>query len=194
MKSTERFQAITAIAVTIISLCALVVSIYQTKLLSEQQALSTKAEKAQLWPYLNITAQMSVGVNGYKSLALVAVNEGVGPAIIDEFSILFEGENIGLWINALEMAFGEEKASDLEAELALTTNNPLMKGQVIRAGEQIKLFSVEPLEPGGFAEGFELFTGDRQPTFKVVYRSVFDDKWQIESRMITLGEGPKPLQ
>ncbi|MEM6877317.1 MAG: hypothetical protein AAF544_02065, partial [Bacteroidota bacterium] len=72
MKSTVRLQTITTIAVTIISLCALVVSIYQTKLLAEQQELATKAEKAQLWPNLDFQCKMKVRPAGFYSIALVA--------------------------------------------------------------------------------------------------------------------------
>lgn len=186
MKSTERFQAITAIAVTIISLCALVVSIYQTKLLSEQQELATKAEKAQLWPNLDFKCRMRVREAGFLSVSLFVSNVGVGPAIIEDFKVIHQGEEIAFWLDAMETVFGTQAADEMVNELESITSDLLLPNQVIRAGEEIELFNITTTEPGNFKEGFDFYTGQQQPQFEVIYKSVFDDRWQISSRLVAV--------
>ncbi|MEM6397992.1 MAG: hypothetical protein AAF741_16700 [Bacteroidota bacterium] len=194
MKSTARFQAITAIAVTIISLCALAVSIYQTKILAEQQALATKAEKAQLWPRLNFNSEMEVRQEGFYSLSLYVTNVGVGPAIVENFKLMYKDSQFYFWSYPLEQAFGEVAADSMIAEyLEGMTSNTLKIDQVIPAGQKIKLFNITANEPGLFEDGFNLYVSEDQPRFEVIYRSVFDDRWEVKSKLVTLGTSPEPL-
>ncbi|MEL7160786.1 MAG: hypothetical protein AAFN92_08510, partial [Bacteroidota bacterium] len=83
---------IIAIALAIISLCALIVSIYQTKILVAQQELAVQAEKAQLWPRVEASFGGVFSGTQYTEVAFTLENVGTGPAIIDEFSLFYKGK------------------------------------------------------------------------------------------------------
>ncbi|MEL6668224.1 MAG: hypothetical protein AAFO91_02060 [Bacteroidota bacterium] len=171
----------------------MVVSIYQTKLLAEQQELATKAEKAQLWPNLDFQCKMKVRPAGFYSIALIATNVGVGPAIIEDFKVICQGEEIGIWLDALELSLGQEVADQMINELANITSDILLPNQVIPAGEEVELFNLTAYEAGGFKEGFEFYTGEEQPQFEVIYKSVFDDRWRVRSKLVAISPPAEAL-
>ena len=92
-------QNIIALAVSLISICAIVVSIKQTQIMSEQRALMHKQAKASVWPRLNVGISKSHSLEDYSidMFAVIIGNAGVGPAIITDARVTFDGrqaENI----------------------------------------------------------------------------------------------------
>lgn len=75
-------DTIIAIAATITSICALIVTLYQTKLTREQQLKS-------VWPYVMIV--LSIDNTGIGSISVA--NNGVGPAIIQRIELQYDGKN-----------------------------------------------------------------------------------------------------
>ena len=72
-------DTIIAIAATITSVCALIVTVYQTKLTREQQLNS-------VWPYLIIYDV----VDENQQASLMVSNYGIGPAIIDSVRVTYK--------------------------------------------------------------------------------------------------------
>ena len=95
---TTDHSLIATIALSVISLCALIVSIYQARVLSSQQrAMEAQQEimiqnaKAQLWPSLQIGLSVNgLGEQGVE-LDLELGNSGTGPAIIEGLQVAFRG-------------------------------------------------------------------------------------------------------
>src|SRR4051794_40735251 len=75
------FRTDTVIAMTaaVASLCAVVVTIYQTKLSREQQLNS-------VWPYLMIYEHLGED----QVPKLLVANQGIGPAIVDSVRIVYK--------------------------------------------------------------------------------------------------------
>ena len=75
---------ITAIMATIVSLCSLFLSIYQTKMMIKQQ-------NASVWPNLLLFSTNGLdGTEFYQGISLW--NQGIGPAIIKEVSVEYKGK------------------------------------------------------------------------------------------------------
>ena len=77
--SSEKIVAFTAI---IISLCALVVSFYEVRIMRTQQ-------KASVWPYVTMGQQYSA--NGF---AIETANKGIGPAKIESVKVWVKGKQV----------------------------------------------------------------------------------------------------
>ena len=94
------------VALSIISLCALIVSIYQTRVLSmqqevmaEQQRIMTESAKAQLWPNVGVIRYRAYDSEGryLDSLEFMIGNNGTGPAIIKKATVEYNGEYAKSW-------------------------------------------------------------------------------------------------
>jgi len=84
-------QNIIAVGVTVISLCALIVSVFQTSLLNEERELLREYSRASVWPHLEITLGKSHDKNdeSISQLSLILTNSGVGPAIITDVKVTY---------------------------------------------------------------------------------------------------------
>lgn len=95
-------QAILATMATIVSVCALVVSLTQTY-------YQHKYLHAAVWPHLQATAHRNEDKDTTKSsLIIILMNKGVGPAIIESVSYSYKGKKIDS-IEALIHAIVGEK-------------------------------------------------------------------------------------
>ena len=170
---------IIAIALAIISLCALFVSIYQTKILAEEQALNIKAEKAQLWPRISTSFGGRYKNDQYEQLSFSIENEGTGPAIIESFVLIYKDRNYKNWsdlLNAIIEESGQENTGrTLTARDATNT--------ILQSGEKNTLFDLSAPDPSSFKNVFKAFEGDDCPEFVVCYKSVFDDYWYFRGSL-----------
>jgi len=89
---------IALIAVLISSLSAYI-SLKESQIMLKQQKILSEQQEASVWPYLenqpihNYNGAFEIGYQ------FVVTNKGVGPAIIDEVTYKFEGEEITGWGN-----------------------------------------------------------------------------------------------
>lgn len=77
-------QTIIATMATIVSLCSLFLSIYQTKIMIKQQ-------NASVWPNLLLFSTNYMENNEF-SQAITLWNQGIGPAIIQDVKVEFRGK------------------------------------------------------------------------------------------------------
>lgn len=163
-------QMITAIALTIISVCALLVSLQQTKILAEQQRVTTEAAKAQLWPHIQLEIHQGFDEAGIVKFELVATNSGTGPAIVEGIRFSFRDSIYTDWWDFLdEIPRGED--------VNLGISNDPIGNRVIQAGESFSALVLNDNRPlmRAFIKFF--IEGAEQPFIEICYRSVFDDYW-----------------
>lgn len=79
-KSTFKADRIVAFAAIVISLCALIVSFYEVRIMRTQQ-------KSSVWPYVQIDQYYNA-----ERFALNAVNKGVGPTMIKSVILKVDGK------------------------------------------------------------------------------------------------------
>jgi hypothetical protein len=89
----ELLQSLGTISALVISVLALVVSIFETNILKDQQ-------KATVWPYVTIGQNYSG-----QGFELRANNKGVGPAIIKSVQVEYKGKPMDTYLQILEEAF-----------------------------------------------------------------------------------------
>ena len=141
-----------------ISILALVVSIFETSILREQQ-------KATVWPYVTISQNYSS--SGYE---LRAINKGVGPALIESVQIEFDGKPMDTYLGMLEEAFPN---NDRDYGNTKQSN---INGVVMQSEEKIVMLSFP------WTDTTRLITPElnNKMRIKLRYCSVLGDCWYYE--------------
>ncbi|AUD02109.1 hypothetical protein [Spirosoma pollinicola] len=151
-------DTIIAIAATFTSICALIVTLYQTKLTREQQLNS-------VWPYL--IANEIVDENGLSSITIA--NSGIGPAIIDSVQVFYKGR-LYRSPTAVVQALSEEQQRGRDGMSWYQT--ALEKGFVISQGQSLNWITVNGQTDNA------LFR-KALPNIRAIifYHSIYDEHW-----------------
>ena len=176
---TTDHSLIATIALSVISLCALIVSIYQARVLSSQQrAMEAQQEimiqnaKAQLWPNLQIALDVNTTDAGKLELTLALINSGTGPAIVDAVQIQFLDQYVRTYYELWD-------AMEVPDSLMRQYGTSSVGNRTIQAGERIEFLRFR--ENYALAERFyHRIINGQSPTFYFCYRSVFDDHYLLE--------------
>lgn len=151
-------DTIIAVAATITSICALIVTLYQTKLTREQQLKS-------VWPYLMI-AQQTDEAGG----SVIVSNNGVGPAIIQRIELEYDGKIYG---TMRELVLAMFRKKNRRPESVAFGQTALYKGFVIPQGERITWMTVNGKEDNAY------FWQQIQHHVKgqVLFQSIYGERW-----------------
>ncbi len=157
-KRTLSPDTIIAISATIVSACALIITIYQTSLMREQQ-LKT------VWPYL-ITSEM---VDENQKMSIIITNNGIGPAIVDSVRIEYKGQSYKSYVEVVKQISKELNRGEYGLRWS---HNSISKGSVIQSGNGSEWITVNGEEDNKiFAERM------RDVKSYIYYRSIYDEKW-----------------
>ena len=164
--STDRLLAFSAV---FLSLAALVVAIFQTAILREQQ-------RASAWPHLQLGTSMIDG-----AYAMTLGNNGVGPAIVREVDIDFDGRDYA----SLKAVFDAE----IRGASAIDTLDyghyywDVETGDVLAIQQEIDLFRVvnAPAAAETVAEAF----ADPRFRFAIRYADVYGNEWLLRDGEVT---------
>jgi len=163
------------VSAVVISVCALVVSVLQTRIAREQQTAS-------VWPRLMLDADVLE-----RNFSISVVNQGVGPAIIRDVSIQYQGKDYDDLSQLLLNTAGRAGGGFFTATLA-----PEM---VLKSGDEVNLFA---LTRGDEATSFRLRNlvyRDDSFRYEVVYSDVYGNCWKLrrsnrQEKIIQLDECP----
>ena len=168
------------VTLSIISLGALVVSIYQTRVLSlqqevmaEQQRIMTESAKAQLWPNVAIGRNRGYEEGVINTLKFVVVNSGTGPAIIEGMSVQYEGKYAYDWGDLFNL-------TSLSDTVPVVANTASIIGGVLPAGESITILGLSENQP--LMEHMARVIEEEGFIINICYKSVFDDHWLREHK------------
>jgi len=163
-------QNIIALAVSLISICALVVSIKQTQIMSVQRVLMYEQAKASVWPRLEIGIGKSHESEDYSITMFILnmTNGGVGPAIITDVRVTFDGKVAQYW-GHLFKELGLPKDTDL------FYGNRSINHSIIKIGEDFPFLSLTQNLP--VAQGF--YDNREKVTIEIWYESIYGDKWKL---------------
>ncbi len=183
------YYLISTVSLAVISLCALLVSIYQTNVLSgqqevmdeqqkimrSQQELMQQNAKAQLWPRLRVTRSTSYKKGELNELQFEISNEGTGPAIVEYIAMGYNGNYATSWYDLFL------RASLLDSIPFIISNHPI-NNRVIQAGERYAFLSLN--ENPALMNRIEAdIKSDKGLELVLCYRSVFYEHWIIEGKM-----------
>lgn len=160
--STDRIVGISAM---FISLLTLVIFIYQTNLMRQQNYLS-------ILPYLSL----DTSINHYEgTLEFQLRNLGTGPAIIESRRIYLDNK----WLDVDFGDFLEEQFIKNDTTISIQSAS-ISRGTAIPANESITLVKVY-MPKKKFPNLLEWFTKVQEDgvDYEVIYRSLYQEKWKI---------------
>jgi hypothetical protein len=148
------YELIISVSAVFMSLLAVIVSIQQTKIAREQQ-------KSSMWPHLE-TYNTHPDSNSY---SMILVNQGVGPAIINDSKFIFEKDTIFDF-------------SDLFEKNLIYNGlySDLWKGRILQAGQSIELVT---FKHEAAIDHFNQYIGKNMKTIKINYSSIYGDCWEL---------------
>ena len=169
-------QNIIALGVTIISACALIVSIQQTRIMTKQQDLMFEKAKAEVWPHLTLGISMRRNPeDGNLSHFKMSIkSNGVGPAIIKGVRVTYQGEPAKDW-KALFDNF------EIPDTIPMHGKNSNISGRIVRVGDEFT--TLDFLDNSLLAEIYYQACTDIQ--FEILYASIYGDQWLYTA---TVGE------
>lgn len=160
--SATRYDAVVA---TFVGVLALLVSAY-TAYTQRQQV------RAEVWPYIEIFS------NTEPAMSISVANKGVGPALIKDVVITFDGRAVSSWNELLDGALGPGKH-----HRAYST----VDGRVLGAGERIDALQLRdehdapaPLGPAG-SESARFREALSRIGVRVCYCSTLGDCWTLDA-------------
>jgi hypothetical protein len=157
-------ELLLGISATFLSLAALVVSIFQTKIAREQQ-------QASVWPRLATSSDV-LDLNFYFTIS----NQGVGPAIIKSVNTIYKGRKYSSLSELLLQQTGRLDGGYLYGNLE--------QEMVLKAGDEYELFKItrndEPLS-------FKLrdVVQDSSFHFQIGYADVYGNCWQFDRNKVS---------
>ena len=163
-------QNIIALGVTLISVCALVVSITQTRVMLKQNELMNTQARASVRPIVLVEQYRSFNpetrdITGY---SIHVVNSGVGPATIEEVFVRLGDQDVASW-GELGAAVG------LPDSLPSYVTSAQLNQTVLQVGEDRPVLSLT--KNLSFAEFVNRNTHELKIT--ILYRSLYGDRYRL---------------
>ena len=165
--SSEKIISYSAILISLMSLVALM---YQTSIMREEQQLQRKAQLKSTMPYMMI-ANSNYGGPNY---AIIISNKGVGPALIDSTVIMY---NDSAYLMDLPTFLYEQIPGLREVDNLYHSN--ITPGQLISPGETIEIIRIDNSQES--ADQFLKALAPIDINFRLIYRSVYDERWVLSS-------------
>lgn len=176
-------QYIVAFSVALISICALVVSIMQTRIMSEQRSLMHEQAKAAVWPRveLGVSKSHSLEDKSVTDYTLNVSNSGVGPAIIHYVKVSFDDQPVQTWWDLFDYFTYTDSVP------RYITNSNLSRN-IMRAGEDLTILDLSNNLP--LAQVF--YAHSQHISIEVYYKSIYGDMWKYS--MSIAGEETELLE
>ena len=179
--NAEKIISLSAFVTSIATLLALMYQISlsgeQNELARKQQELVQKQQYASVLPYLELSIRTN---SGDRLFEFILVNNGVGPAFIEEIRTIYDGQ---IYPGGPPTFY---RAVIVQKDYTIVGTQNINKGQVIPAGEKIAMLTA-------FADASSSKDRDRlikwfgRPTqepelarVEVVYSSVYGERWVIK--------------
>ena len=125
-------QNVIAVGVTLISVCALIVSISQTRIMIRQSELMDIQARASVRPILNFQRYRAFDPDSRQLIdyRLSVTNSGVGPANVGDVRIEYEEEPVSSWSHLFQKLGVPDSIPDY-------VNTDALAYRVVKAGETI---------------------------------------------------------
>lgn len=160
--NANRLQNLGTITALIISVIALVTSIYEANIMKSQQ-------EAMVWPYFGITPTYNS-----KGFAFTAYNHGTGPALIKSIEVTYDGIYTKSFDDLLDKVKPDRKIGYDRLKMSELNNT------VLKAGYEENVFFM-PWDDETRAIAKEL----TKVNFKVQYSSILGDYWLFDMKAKT---------
>ncbi|WP_203293999.1 hypothetical protein [Luteirhabdus pelagi] len=168
----------------VVSISAIIVSLGTLFMIFYQTNLIRKEQKASVMPSLRIGYSISQDSIGVKE-NLFVINQGLGPAFIDEVRIVENGNSYDLDpYSYISRVPGYQKEET-------TYFNRLYTGSIISQNDRVKIFekitdttsrvALSRLFKFPYEVGSREVSERATSVIEIVYKNIYDDKWLIRS-------------
>jgi hypothetical protein len=159
-----------SLAAVVLSLCAVVTTVWQTTIMREQL-------RASVWPRLRLGLGY-VGENETQYFRVVLENVGVGPAIITDVEITYHGHHFGQLSGVFQKVMEENGVSS--AAFNQFDSQVLDAEQVVPQGQSMVVLLAKA---NGKATAADLMKRARNDIeVRLRYASIYGEQWQIGFR------------
>ena len=179
--NAEKIISLSAFVTSIATLLALMYQIRlsgeQNELARRQQELVRKQQYASVLPYLEIRLGTN---NGDRLFELILLNNGVGPAFIEEIRTVYDGQ-----VYSSDPAIFYRTVI-VQKDYTIVGTQNVNKGQIIPAGEEIAMLTAfanasSPQDRDRLIKWFGHPTQEPElARVEVVYASVYGERWVIK--------------
>lgn len=135
MKQTG--SQLASIGAVLISVAALAIGIIQAQIMNEQQKIMAEQQKASVWPYVDVDKKLRFS-DGASNIEIYLENKGVGPAVVRNMELHFNGSRYSDFIGFLEALSTEE--IKVSSDLKFFISADLEK--VLRSSERQLIFQI----------------------------------------------------
>jgi len=163
-------ELLVGIAAVLLSLCALVVSVVQTRIAEAQKG-------AAVWPHLQVEDSHLDA-----DFTLAVLNNGVGPAVVDSVSLHYGDQTYAQGRDLYDAEVRRFGAADSSVAVG-TFFSSLNVGDVVQAGESAGLVST--LRGRAVADRLSEVVRDSSFHLRVRYRDVYGTCWQLDNADVT---------
>lgn len=157
-----------ALAALLLSMMALFVSIYEARILKEQQMIMLTQEKTSVWPFLD--GQFSYEYSDKVRIRYALDNKGIGPAKVRQMNLLLNGKVVDGYlelVDSLLLYFPDVADMGISYMPA--------QGDVISPNEKVEILHIESNRFPGDLEKIR----NLDLAFDICYCSVYNDCWQV---------------
>ena len=127
-----------SITAMITAVAAVVVAILQTQVMHDEAALEREHARLSVQPSILVYSHSSVGDSG-GSFAFGMINQGLGPAVVEGFSVEIEGETGVNWAQAIALATeGTVQLRGEKRNVRDISESSINNGMIIPAGSNIR--------------------------------------------------------
>ena len=169
-KKPVNIELLLGLSATFLSLAALVVSIFQTRIAREQQ-------QASVWPYLQMTSN-----HLDNDFELLLKNNGVGPALIKKTEFRYRGRSETSHMKLLNHIVITETPQD-SVRKAGRFWNAVVPGDVVKTGDQIELYKTTT--SSYLADFLGQVISDSTFQFRITYSDVYGNCWLLDRGKVT---------
>lgn len=147
------------ISAVVIGVCALVVSLYETSLMREEQ-------RAAVMPILELARSYNASAEdpANNRLWIVAQNVGIGPARVKDFMVTVDGEPHLTWDSAMRALAGRDERID--------HSQSVINGRTIPPDQRIRMYELAEVDLI-----FEILRNYERLDYTACYCSIFDECW-----------------
>jgi hypothetical protein len=167
-KRTINIELLLGISATFLSLAALVVSIFQTKIAREQQ-------QASVWPRLALVTKVLD-----RNFTYSVVNQGIGPAIIKSTNVAYKGKQYASLESLMFQLTGPLNGGHYEQNIDTD--------YVIKAEEEVELFMLIKNNER-LSDKLRDAVNDSSFHFRIRYTDVYGNCWEVDhNKTASLGK------
>ena len=154
-------EMLVGLSAVFIGICALAVSLYEAKLMREEQ-------RSSVLPIVELGRSYftrgEMGADNEWRLLLHAENVGIGPAVIADFRVTVDGEPHPTWRSAMQALVG--------ANVPVEYSQSTITGRTIPPERSITMFDLANSQIAG-----DIIAEMGRLNFEACYCSVFDECW-----------------